>query len=65
MKIANNKEVESERSDFPILSRHHCPEVSYVWPFQIFLTYLQMHVLYKYIKCTFKIICFELLLLKN
>lgn len=28
MKIANNKEGERERSDFPFLSRHHCPEVT-------------------------------------
>lgn len=27
-KIANNKELESERSDVLILSRHHCPEVT-------------------------------------
>lgn len=26
--MANNQEMESERSDVLILSRHHCPEVT-------------------------------------
>lgn len=64
-----NKEVESERSDFSVLCRHHCPEVTNtelgLQPFQILLPHLQLCMLCKYIKFSIKMTQFKLFVFKN